>query len=165
MKKSSVLLEPETPPAKPAKKLKPLTAKQQKIVEAKLEGKTDFGAVRAVGHTGNSSAAARTEEVKQALAIARSEITSQTTLTRLDVIDGILDAIQLARLAAEPASMIQGYDKLAKIMGFYAPETIKVEVSVSQERLRQKMESMSDEDLLRMAEGHTVDGEFTVVTH
>lgn len=66
---------------------------------------------------------------------------------------------------SEPATMIAGYDKLAKIIGAYAPETIKVEVSMSQGRLRSKMEAMSDEELLAIQEGsaRVVEGEFVEV--
>ncbi len=149
MRKTSVLLQQDTPP----KKLKPLTAKQRAIVEAKLEGASDHAAVNVEGANTRNTKALRTAEVQHALAEARAGISEATTLKRLDVIEGVLDAIQMARTLSEPATMIQGYDKLAKIMGYYAPETVKVEITVSQERMRAKMEAMTDEELLQIADG------------
>ena len=116
------------------------------------------------GFNTNKRGFTRTKEVQEALADARAGISQASTLTRMDVIEGVLEAIQLARLTAEPAVMIQGYDKLAKIMGYYAPEVKKVEMTMTQERLINKMEGLSDTELMALADGRAVlDGEFTVV--
>ena len=54
--------------------------------------------------------------------------------------------------------MLTGYRDISKMMGYNAPEVKKLEVTTSQGRLRHKMQSLSDEDLLRLSEGEVVDG-------
>ena len=39
------------------------------------------------------------------------------------------------------------------MLGYYAPEVKKLEISDNQKRLQSKFESMSDEDLMRVIEG------------
>ena len=53
--------------------------------------------------------------------------------------------------------MLAGYRDISKMMGYNAPEVKKVEVTTSQGRLRSKMQALSDEDLLRLAEGGEID--------
>jgi hypothetical protein len=76
-------------------------------------------------------------------------------ITRADVIDGFMEAINIARLAADPASMIKGWSETAKVLGLYAPEVKKIEMSMNQQRLQSKFESMSDADLVDIIEGRT----------
>lgn len=149
------------------KKSAVLTDMQQKVVDAKLEGMTDSAALKKAGYNTNNTAPARTEAVKQAIEEARNEIKSVTTLTRVDIIDGILDAIQMARTAADPGNMINGYDKLAKIIGAYEPERVKVELSKNSLMILKKMEAMTREELLAIADGNArvIDGEFVRVAH
>ncbi len=138
---------------------------QKRLVDAKMEGMSTNAALKAAGYSENSIASARSEAVRLALAEARQEVRSASTLTRLDIIDGIMDAIQLARTAADPGAMINGYDKLAKIIGAYEPQVHKIELSENGARLLKKMEAMSREELLAISEGsaRVIDGEFVHV--
>jgi len=140
--------------------MKPPTEMQNKFVDGKLNGLSDNAASVQAGGCGRSA------QVKEALAKARAEIEDITTLSRMDVIDGIMDAVSLARVMSEPATMIQGYDKLAKILGYYAPEVKEIRLTTNQQVLRSKYEVMSDEELLAKIEGRlTLDGIFTQVSH
>ena len=69
----------------------------------------------------------------------------------------VLEAIEMARLQGEPLAMLTGFRDISKMMGYNAPEVKKVEVTSSQGRLRHKIQSLSDEDLMRMAEGEDID--------
>lgn len=142
-----------------------LSDRQKKIVDAKMQGASDRAAIDAAGYKTNSVVAARTEAVKIALAEARQEVRNASTLTRLDIIDGLMDAISMARTAADPGAMINGYDKLAKIIGAYEPQIHKIELSENGARLLKKMEAMSREELLAISEGSAriIDGEFVHV--
>lgn len=142
-----------------------LSDKEQKLVDAKMSGLSDTAALKAAGITNtNSTSALRTQRVKEALAHARTDVRSASSLSRLDVIEGIMEAIDMARQMAEPGTMINGYDKLAKIIGAYEPETKKIEVSLSGEYLLHRMERMSSEELLAIAEGRmTIEGEYVPV--
>ena len=91
--------------------------------------------------------------MQQALKEARDELSSAAQISRADVLDGFMEAINLARLAADPQAMIKGWTEVGKMLGYYAPEVKKVEITDNQKRLQSKFEAMSDEELLRVIEG------------
>jgi phage terminase small subunit len=47
--------------------------------------------------------------------------------------------------------MIAGWREIAKMLGYYEPERRKIDVSVSAKRMVDQFETMSDEELLRLA--------------
>ena len=96
---------------------------------------------------------AKSESVQEALRQARDELSSAAQISRADVLDGFMEAINLARLSADPQAMIKGWTEVGKMLGYYAPEVKKLEISDNQKRLQSKFESMSDEDLMRVIEG------------
>ncbi len=139
-----------------------LTEKQSLFVDAKLEGTSNYAAAIAAGTApSNSSSVAASKRVKEEIARARAEITDLTTLRRLDVIEGIMEGIGMARFMADPGVLIKGWVEIAKILGHYAPEVKRIEITTSQARIRTKYEALSDEDLLAIAEGRVIDAEFT----
>ena len=74
----------------------------------------------------------------------------QFKIRREDVINGVLDAIDRARLEGEPNTEIQGWKEVAKLMGYYAPEVLKVQLTDDQARWQKQFEGMSDEELLKL---------------
>lgn len=147
------------PPSKKAAAPKPpreksvvIEKKQQVFADALLEGATQSDALRAAGyHPANASAVMRQEQVQQYLTEARAELSDITTIKRVDVMEILLEAIDMARTLADPAQMINGADKMAKIMGFYAPETLKLEVTTNTAAMSQKYKQMTDEELYEIA--------------
>lgn len=139
-----------------------MKAKHMALVQAKMEGASDSDAMRAAGyHPSNASNVMREEEVQIALAKARSEMSDISTLKRIDVLNIFVEAIEMARTLADPANMINGADKIAKVMGYYAPETKRIELTGSQEVFSSKLRQMSDADLLEIAAGRAtvIEGE------
>ena len=138
-----------------------LTGMQAVVVEKTLEGKDPVAALTAAGYAQprtSTDAVFKSNAVQQALAEARDELSSAAQIKRADVLDGIMEAINMARLAADPATMIKGWTEVGKILGHYTPEVKRVEVTMNQKRLQSKYEAMTDEELLRI-----IDGEATVV--
>jgi phage terminase small subunit len=137
-----------------------ITKQQDAYVEGILDGKSKSDAALDAGysHASSSHTIERRAAVQQALAERREELSSATQITRAGVLNGILDAIEMARTMADPQAMLAGYRDISKMMGFNAPEVKKLEITASQGRLRHKMQSLSDEELLRLAEGEDVDG-------
>lgn len=103
----------------------------------------------------------REEDVQRYLEEARAEITDISTLKRIDVLNIFMDAISMARVMADPAQMINGADKIAKMMGYYAPETLKLEVENNSKALTNKFRQLSDAELYEIAASRAtlVDGE------
>jgi coproporphyrinogen III oxidase len=103
--------------------------------------------------TTNTQQMARSAAVQEEIARAREEITDATTLKRLDVVEGILDGIGVARMMSDGGNVIRGWVEISKILGFAAPETKTINLNINQRRLRTKFEALSDEDLMAIIEG------------
>jgi len=80
-----------------------------------------------------------------------SEISKETRITK-DTVEGIfVEAVDMARVQADPLTMIRGGQELGKMNGFYAPEVKRVELTTNAARLKTDYEELSTEDLLRLA--------------
>ena len=135
-----------------------VTEPQAKFIEGKLSGLSDHAAAVLAGqpHAGSLS---KSPTVKEQLTAARRWLTDTTQITRLDVIEGVIDGIECARMQGDAGNVIKGWTEVGKILGHYAPEVKKIELSTNQGRLRAKFEALSDEDLLAIAEGRVLNGE------
>lgn len=71
-------------------------------------------------------------------------------LTREKVLRGFMDAIDQAKILADPVAQIAGWREVAKVCGFYAPEVKKIEFGGSAKAVLDRMQAMSDEELLRL---------------
>ena len=137
-------------------------AKQKTFADLVMEGHSESAAARAAGyHPRNAANVMRQEEVQQYLAEARREVSDLTTMNRLTVLNIFMEAIDMARTLADPSQMINGADKVAKMMGYYAPETLKLEVENNSKTLGAKFKQLSDAELFEIAAGKAkiVDGE------
>lgn len=136
--------------------------KRKVFADAILQGHSQSDAARAAGyHPTNVGAVMRNEDIQGYLAEAREEIKDLTTLKRLDVVNIVMEAIDMARTLADPSQMINGADKLAKMMGYYAPETLKLEVSGNHAALATKFKALTDDELYEIAAGRAkvIEGE------
>lgn len=132
-----------------------LTESQEAFVEGVLDGKSRGQAALDAGYSSPSASStiAKSEAVQVALSERRAELSSATQITRAGVLNGILDAIEMARLMADPTAMLTGYRDISKMMGYNAPEVKKVEISDTSDRLHRRMQALSDEDLLKIING------------
>jgi hypothetical protein len=141
-----------------ARKPSAITEKGERFVEAKLAGLTDAEARRIAEITKSDTAA-----IRHQLTVARSWLQSTTQITRLTVIEGVLDGIEMARMQGDSGNVIKGWTEIAKILGHYAPEIKRIELSMEQGKLKSKFEALSDEELLAIQEGRVIDGDCTQV--
>lgn len=132
-----------------------LSDKASKYVEARARGKGTVIAAREAGYADprfNAKKIEKLPSVQEALQ-REFEINRQTAnLSRSDVIAGILDAINQAKLMADPSTQIAGYRELAKICGFNAPEVKKIELTDVQQARRHQLEMLSDQELLELSQ-------------
>lgn len=139
-----------------------VTEKQELFIEAKVHGLNDLQAALAAGAS-SGHAMMNSATVREQLAAARRWLTDTTQITRLDVIEGVIDGIEMARMQGDSANVIKGWCEVGKILGHYAPEVKRIELSTDHARMRSKFESLSDAELLTIAEGTTVDGTCTTI--
>lgn len=140
-----------------------LSERELVVAEAVLDGKTIKAAAEEAGCTPQNAShiVRKSEDVKTYIEEHRSELRNVAQIQRADLIAGFMEAIDVARLAADPGSMIRGWTEIGKVLGLYAPEKKVVEVNPNQKLIRSKFEIMSDEELLQIAEQKVtvIDGE------
>jgi phage terminase small subunit len=72
------------------------------------------------------------------------------SLRREDVLNGLLEAVEQARVQSNPMAMIRGWVEIAKLMGLAAPERIKVDLNVAGQVEMRRLNSLSDAELLKL---------------
>ncbi len=129
------------------------------LVSSVLEAESVATAARKAGVSSSTALnRLRSENVREKLRVAREEIESAVTVRRLDVLNIFLEAIDMARMISDPSQMINGADKIAKMMGYYEPEEVKVDVNINYEGALRKIRELSDVELIELAEGRVVEG-------
>lgn len=107
----------------------------------------------------------RMPKIQKAIAERKKEYAVASQMTKKKVIDGFLEAIDMARIKGDPMSMISGWREIGKMCGFYEPSKTQIEISMNGQLLLHKLNTMSDEELLKLAEGDqtVLEGEFKVL--
>jgi phage terminase small subunit len=126
------------------------------VAEYCLDQNGTQAAIRAGYAPGSAYSAAhrllKNDEIRAAVAERQGAIARDLELDRQKVVAQIMEAIEVARLQADASAMIAGWREIAKMLGYYEPERRRVEVSVSSKRAVQHLETLSDAELLRLAD-------------
>jgi phage terminase small subunit len=144
------------------KKSAVLTDRQAAFVESILDGKTAAQAGRDAGYAPRGSARLATNQlVQDEIKTGQSELQKTTLITRAQVVDGILEAIERAKIQSEPATEIKGWVEIAKMHGYDKPDDAqRRELSAKAKDLQTRLMNMSTQDLLEMAAGNMyIDGD------
>lgn len=89
-------------------------------------------------------------------------------MDRKQVLQGILEAIEIAKDMRQPSSMISGWKEVGRMCGFYEPERREITLSVDKKEVLREIQEMDTKDLLEYAarkdaEDHALDAEFEIV--
>lgn len=102
--------------------------------------------------------------IKQARDLVRAELNSRINLSKEDVIRGMHDAIGRARIMSEPMTEIVGWEKIAKLMGYEAPQKHEVNVTATIQALQSNLKSLPDSELSKLVDANgVIDAEFYMV--
>ena len=71
-------------------------------------------------------------------------------MDRKKVIDMQLEAYEMAKTMAEPATMVSAAREIGKICGLYEPKKVEVSVNGSVQHEIHRFEAMSDDELLKL---------------
>lgn len=136
---------------------KPLTEKQRIFVEYWARGETISNAAARAGFSSSSTAYAltRTPNVLALKKKYEAKYEEESQMTRKKVMDGFLEAIEMAKLMSEPATMVSGWREIAKMCGYMAPVEHKVKVDVSGNVTMQQLTQLSDAELLEVIQRDT----------
>ena len=140
---------------------KPLTEQQRLFAMFWAQGDSVPNAMARAGYsTAQYSYGYRMQKMPNVLALYHEEkrkYEEAAQMTRKKVMDMLLEAYDAAKLTSEPASMVSAAREIGKMCGYFTVQH-KVEVSVSGNVLIDRMNRLSDEELLRLIEGGDLGG-------
>jgi phage terminase small subunit len=131
----------------------PLTDMAKRALYALAEGNNQTGAAIRAGYADSSAVnrLLRQPNAQKFLALEKAKFAAASNITKKMVFDGLLEGIEMAKLTAEPASVITGWKTIGQMAGFFEPVKRKIEVTVNGGQLMERMNSMTDEELLKLA--------------
>lgn len=131
---------------------KDLTPQQNLFVKYWAEGDSVRNALVRAGYSGDSSYGHRMTKMPNILK-AKAEYHRQyvevSTKSKKDVMEMFQEAFDMAKLMAEPSTMVSAAREIGKMCGYYEP--VKVDVTMHLAGAL-KLEQMSDADLYKMIE-------------
>ena len=141
----------------------PLTQKQRDFAMHWSRGETICNAAIRAGYANNGGAtsiAYRLVEDPRILAIYNREkalYAESCQMTRQKVLEGLLEAAEMAKLVNEPASMVSAWREVGKICGFYEPVKRTIDVNIQGNVTVKRLQAMSNEDLLKLVKSDVQD--------
>lgn len=100
----------------------------------------------------------------QARELAKREMRGTMQITKEDVVFGVHDAIGRAKIIAEPATEIRGWEVISKLLGYDAPQKVDINIRESIHVAQQHVKSLPDHELIKMlGAGNVIDCDFYVV--
>jgi len=94
----------------------------------------------------------------------QSEERKKWRVSREQVTQGLMEAIQDAKMLEEPNTQINGWRELGRLHGLYAPEEKKVTLSAEKSEQMRQIEEASVEELLDMTGHEMIEGDFELIS-
>ena len=134
---------------------KPLTAQQAAFAVAWASGESVSSAALRAGYSQDSIGyrLIRMPNVRRAYDIEKAKYEEACQMTRKRVMDMLIESFDMAKLMAEPASMVSAAREIGKMCGYYEPVKVKMDVSVTGEVAVRQLNAMSDAELLKLITG------------
>lgn len=134
------------------------TPKETKAIQAIAMGMSRDQASKHAGYSSsNLSRALRRPRCQAYMKELFEKAQDEFNFTRADVVKGLKAAIDDASILSDPTAQIAGWREIGKILGLYAPEEKKIVLTSDQERLRNQLETIPEEELLRLAGSISMD--------
>ena len=135
-----------------------LTTKQARFVQEYLvDGNGAQAAIRAgyspvCAKVSASRLLTKDNPVRRALQARQAETAARLSLTRDDVVKGLLEAVAQARDQRNPMGMISGLRELGRLLGYYYPGRVNVDVNIAGQVTNDRMNRLSDSELMKIIE-------------
>ncbi len=132
---------------------KPLTNQQKLFVKHWASGESIPNAMARAGYNDQPSYGYRMAKMPNILALYNEEkakYEAAAQMTRQKVMDGLLEAAEMAKLLAEPATMVSAWREVGKMCGYYEPKKVSVDINVTGNVLHQRLNQLSDAELLKI---------------
>lgn len=132
-----------------------LTAKQSRFIDEYMVDMNGAAAAVRSGYSRKTSRAIAAEnltkpDIQAELKARGAALARALEITRADVVKNLLDVFNMSRELKNPAAMISAMSTIAKMLGYYAPEVKKVELTAGQGAVQADYAAMSDAQLLAL---------------
>lgn len=130
-----------------------LTEQQKIYVQQIMHGKSPGIAARIAGYSNPDQqgyAVIKSAKVAAAVKYLHQKHEKAADMNRKKVMDGFLEAIEMAKLQADSGNMIAGWREIGRMCGYYAPEVKKIDVTITGKRAIDVLETLTDDALLQM---------------
>lgn len=135
---------------------KPLTEKQRAFAREYARGNSVPNAMARAGYsTADYSLGYRLIKMPNVLKIIDAErraFEEENAMSRKKVMDMLLESYDMAKLSAEPASMVSAAREIGKLCGYYEPRKVQVDVNVQGSIAMGRLNALSDAELLKLIE-------------
>lgn len=132
---------------------KPLTDQQRAFVRLWASGESITTASIKAGYNDGASIAYRMSKMPNILKLYDREkqlYEEASQMSRKKVMDMLVESFDMAKLMAEPASMVSAAREIGKMCGYYEPTRHKIDLGVAGNTLVDKMNRMTDAELLKI---------------
>jgi len=131
------------------------TAKQSRFIDEYMVDMNGAAAAERAGYSKKTSRAIACElltkpDIQAELQARGAALARELEVTRAGVVRGLLDAFEMAKADRQPSVMVSAMAAVAKLLGFYAVETRRLELTAGQDAVQARLESMSDAQLLAL---------------
>ena len=148
---------------------RPLTTRMKEFVKLWAQGESILSAALKAGYSDGGTYAYRLAKDQAILKIYHREkeaYASSVGMTRQRVMEGLLEAVEMAKIQADPTAMIAGWREVGKMCGYYEPVKKQIDVNITGNVVMERLNRLSDSELLKLIEQQTtnaLEGEFTEV--
>jgi hypothetical protein len=132
-----------------------LTEMQMMFVRHWAAGESILSASARAGYNDNGTYGYRLAKDPAVIKIYEREkklYEASCQMTRKRVMEGFLDAAEMARIQADPTAMVGAWREVGKMCGYYEPVKKVIDINVNGQ-ITQKIERMDDETLLKIIKG------------
>lgn len=134
---------------------KPLTERQLAFAREYAKGNSiSVSMARAGFSVAQQSLGYRMIKMPNVMAVVEAErkrYEEASQMSRKKVMDMLIESYEMAKMMAEPATMVSAAREVGKMCGYYEPR--KVEISVTAAAATGRMNALTDEELLKIIEG------------
>lgn len=135
---------------------KPLTEKQLLFAREYARGNSVANAMARAGYsTADYSLGYRLIKMPNVLKVIDAErraFEEENAMSRRKVMDMLLESYDMAKLSAEPASMVSAAREIGRLCGYYEPRKVQLDVTVQGSIAMGRLNALSDAELLRLIE-------------
>lgn len=134
---------------------KPLTDMQKLFVHYWAEGDSIPNAMKRAGYNDQPSFGYRMQKMPNIQALYqkyKKQYEEAGQMTKKKVMDMHMEAFEMSKLMAEPATMVAAAREIGKLCGYYEPTKVNINMNVAGNVTMQSMEKLSDAELIKLIE-------------